>query len=483
MRLANKKSALSRDRQGADAKLLLTLCLVLALPCVPQTPARRKPAPNPAASPGARQPGDPANRFPLESLKITGNQLYTAQQILAVAGLKIGDPVAKDEFEQARKRLTDTGAFESVGLNFGPTADGKGYAGTFEVVEVGQLYPFRFEGLPDSDRHLREALKSREPLFADRIPGTKQLIDRFAYGLQTYLGDSFKDKVKAELAADKPGELTVVFRPATSPPAVAEVEFTGNKVLPASTLHNTLAAVATGLPYREETIRGLLDTSIRPLYDGRGRLKVVFGNVESVPAKNVDGVRVKVSVDEGPVYNFGTINSAVPIVPPKKVVKMANLKSGEVANFDMVSTAVDAIQKELRKEGYIRSHTQAERAVNDKEKTVDITFTSVLGTQFHMGKLNVSGLDVVTEPAIRKLWSMKEGNPYNADYPQFFLNRVKEDGYLDNLLETRWDQSIDEKTATVDVSLYFRGGTDPEIEKRKKKEREQQQQGQGPPIY
>ena len=77
---------------------------------------------------------------------------------------------------------------------------------------------------------------------------------------------------------------------------------------------------------------------------------------------------------------------------------------------------------------------------------------------------------------------MKEGTPYNADYPQFFLNRVKEDGYLDNLLETRWDQSIDEKTATVDVSLYFRGGTDPEIEKRKKKEREQQQQ-QGPPIY
>ena len=257
----------------SNAPCLVAALLVLALPCVSQTPARRKPAPKPAAAPVVQQPGDPANKFPLESLKIAGNQLYTAQQILAVAGLKVGTPVAKDEFEQARKRLTDTGAFESVGLSFGPTADGKGYAGTFEVVEVGQLYPFRFEGLPDSDRHLRDALKSREPLFADRIPGTKQLIDRFASDLQAYLGDSFKDKVKAELAADKPGELAVVFRPATTPPAVAEVEFTGNKVLPASTLHNTLAAVATGLPYREETIRGLLDTSIRPLYDGTGTVE------------------------------------------------------------------------------------------------------------------------------------------------------------------------------------------------------------------
>ena len=385
---------------GSGCEITLTLCLVLALPCVSQTPARRKPAPKPAASPGARQPGDPANKFPLESLKITGNQLYTAQQILAVAGLKVGDSGGQGRVRAGAEAIDRYRGVRKCRVNFGPTADGKGYAGTFEVVEVGQLYPFRFEGLPDSDRHLREALKSREPLFADRIPGTKQLIDRFASGLQTYLGDSFKDKVKAELAADKPGELTVVFRPATSPPAVAEVEFTGNKVLPASALHNTLAAVATGLPYREETIRGLLDTSIRPLYDGRGRLKVVFGNIEAVPAKNVDGVRVKVSVDEGPVYNFGTINSAVPIIPPKKVVKMANLKSGEVANFDMVSTAIDAIQKELRKEGYIRSQTQAERAVNDKEKTVDITFTSVLGLQFHMGKLNVAGLDVVTEPAI-----------------------------------------------------------------------------------
>lgn len=414
-------------------------------------------------------------KFPLMSLKVNGNKLYTEKQVLAVADMKLGGLVAKPEFEAAQKRLTESGAFESVGFGYAPTADGKGYAGTFDVVEVQQLYPFRFEGLPDSERHLREALKSREPLFGEKIPATRQIIDRFAAGLESYLGQSFKDKVVAQVTADAPGELVVVFRPATAPPAIAEVEFIGNQVLPASTLHNALAAVAVGVPYREETVRGLLDTSIRPLYDGRGRLKVIFGQITTIPAKGVDGVRVRINVEEGPIYKFGEIGSSVPVIPPRRVLKAANLKTGDVANFDAVSAAIDAIQKDLRKEGYMRSHTVAARTPHEQEKTVDINFTSTLGVRFHMAKLNITGLDVVSEPAIRKLWSMKEGDPYNADYPQFFLDRIKEDGYFDNLLATRWDQSINEKNATVDVTLYFKGGTDPDQEKRKKREREQQQ--------
>ena len=457
-------------------RLLAALILIVA-PGFAQRAPVRKPAPKVEAP----KPGDPSLKFPLVSLKVNGNSLYSEKQILTAAGMKMGVLVAKPEFEEAQKRLTASGAFESVGFSYGPSPDGKGYAGIFDVVEVQQLYPFRFEGLPDSERHLKAALKSREPLFEDKIPGTRQLIDRFAADLQEYLGQSFKDTVTAQVVADKPGELAVVFRPKTSPTAIAEVEFIGNQVLPASRLHNALSAVATGLPYREETVRNLLDTAIRPLYDGRGRLKVLFGAIDTVPVKNVDGVRVRVNVEEGPVFKFAEISSEVPVIPPKRVLKTANLKSGDVANFDAVSGAIDAIQKELHKEGYIRSRTSVRRRLHEKENTVDIAFTSELGTQFHMGKLIIAGLDVVSEPAIRKLWSLKEGDPFNGDYPQYFLNRVKEDGYFDNLLDTRWDQSIQEKTATVDITLHFKGGEDPEKEKRKKREREQQEGG--PPIY
>ena len=60
------------------------------------------------------------------------------------------------------------------------------------------------------------------------------------------------------------------------------------------------------------------------------------------------------------------------------------------------------------------------------------------------------------EAAIKKLWSLKEGKPYNADYPDFFLTQVKERGIFDNLGKTRFEIKINEQERTVDVTLYFR---------------------------
>lgn len=448
---------------------LLAAVLAIAVSCSAQAPAKRKAAP--------KAPITITDNWPLVALNIKGNRLYTEQQIVAVTGLKLGQPTTKPQFEAARANLITTGAFESVGLEFGPSTDGKGYTGTFEVVEVEQLYPIRFEDLPATDAQLRAYLTSHEPLFRDKIPGTKEVLNRIAGDIQAFLEKSnFKDKVSGRITADKPGELVATFRPGTPIPAIAEVQFVGNQAIPSSTLNNTLSGVAIGVPYRESAMRQLLDTSIRPLYDGRGRLNVTFGKIETEKAKDVDGVRVKIQVDEGSVYKFGTIESKVPVLQPRRVLKLATFKTGDVANFDAVGAVIDGIQKELRKEGYMRSQTRAERVVHNKEQTVDIAFNSILGQQFRMGKLKVEGLDVVTEPAVRKLWSVVEGNPYNADYPQLFCDRIKEDGYFDNLKSATWDQSINEKTSTVDVTLYFKGGADPRDEERRKRRREQEQQ-------
>ncbi len=454
---------------------LLVLVLLAVLPGLAQTSPRRRVAPKPIA---------PASEhWPLLSLKVDGNHLYRTPQIIAASGLKIGSPVSKPEFEAARARLLDTGAFESVGFQFGPTPDGKGIAATFEVSEVQQIYTYRFEELPAGDTALRAFLRERQPLFAEKIPGTKLVIERFATDLDSYLANTgFRDHVSAKVVADKPGELSILFRPATGPPAVAEVRFLGAQAVPAATLQNALAGVAIGVLYREATIRRLLEASIRPLYDGKGRLRVSFPKIETEKAKDVEGVRVKVSVEEGPVYNLGTVHSSVPDLTEKQVLKMAALKTGEAANFDAVASAIGKVQKELRKDGYMRSHTETERTVHDTEKTVDILFTSTLGPQFRMGKLTIDGLDVISEPVIRKLWSMTPGKPYDADYPQMFLDRVKEDGYFDYLQETRFDQTANEKNNTVDVTLHFRGGIDPEKEKEKERRRKLEQQ-EGPPPF
>ena len=79
-----------------------------------------------------------------------GNHVYTAEQIFAVAGLRVGQKAGKAEFDAARDKLEATGAFDNVSYRFAPSKDNEGYDATYEVAEVGQLYPVRFDG---SARH------------------------------------------------------------------------------------------------------------------------------------------------------------------------------------------------------------------------------------------------------------------------------------------------------------------------------------------
>jgi len=65
-------------------------------------------------------------------------------------------------------------------------------------------------------------------------------------------------------------------------------------------------------------------------------------------------------------------------------------------------------------------------------------------------------LDLNGEAAIRKMWTLKEGKPYNPEYRDYFLSRVREEGLFDDLGETRSEQKISDQTHTVDVTLYFK---------------------------
>jgi hypothetical protein len=83
------------------------------------------------------------------------------------------------------------------------------------------------------------------------------------------------------------------------------------------------------------------------------------------------------------------------------------------------------------------------------------------GSQFTLRKLDIQGLDLIGEPAIRKMWKIEPGQPFQDGYPEAFLSRVREEGIFDNLGKTRAESNIDEATHTVDVTLFFSGAGTP----------------------
>lgn len=391
-------------------------------------------------------------RFPLVSLQVTDPGRYTATQIQQAAGLKLEQLVEPADFEMARRRLLDSGHFETVGYRYRPAAGGRGYELTFEVKPVAQAYPVRFARLTKPAEQLAALLRAADPLFAEKIPATEALLKRYGAVLEAAVGE----KVIAKVTAEGPDDLKIVFEPARPAPSVAEVQFTGNQVLPATALQNAIAGAAIGSVWDESRFRQLLEANVLPLYEARGRIRAAFARITAEPVRDVNGVRVTVEVVEGEAYTLGEISVETEAAPASQLLKAAKLTTGDLANFEEIKAGLERMCALIRRNGYLQAAATSDRHIDDAKKVVNLTVLIDPGPRFVFGKLHLVGLDILSEPVIRRMWGLKEGQPFNPEYPDYFLQRIREEGVFENLGKTRSEMKLDEKALRADVTLYFR---------------------------
>ena len=402
-------------------------------------------------------------------MTVAGNHTWTPEQILKAAGLHVGETVTKQAFEDARDRLLATGDFRTVGYSYEPNEQHNGYAGRLEVTEEEQLYPIGFDSLPATDQELRGVLKADDPLFGERVPATEPIVKRYVGYLSAFLATKgYHEKITGALAAESTPELTLLFRPAIRP-SIAQVKFTGNKAFRQEELQSAIASVAIGSVYIAPRFQAFLENSVRPVYESRGYVRVSFPKVTVDKAPDVNGVIVTVAVDEGQAYKLGAIK--VPEDAPQ-MLKIAGLKPGGVFNYNDVAAAKQKILVNWRRRGYMKANVSSDLHIDDKDKTVTLILSVDSGPRYTFHALTIKGLDLIAEPAVRKMWGMEEGHPYNVDYPDRFLKVVREEGVLDNLGDTKADAKVNEENHTVDVTLMFNGTLSERAKKRKEADQE-----------
>ena len=415
-------------------------------------PKRTVPVPKPAPEPeiGA------VPEFPIATLAVEGNVRYPAPAILHLAGLKPGDRASKPAFEAARDRLLATGAFDSVGYRYFTAPDGRSYEAVFQVVESGPLYPFRLDGIPGDAGELTAFLRAKDPLYGPQLAATSPRISQYAAWIQEFAQTrGLKGTVVGKVEADAPGELTIIFRPEGNPPVVADVTFRGNLVVPSQVLKPAILGVALGVPFQEGRFRQLLDNSLRPIYEARGRLTVEFPKIAATPSADVRGLNVEVTVNEGEVFQLGELQLLGPGIPEAELRRVADFRSGDVANFQAVEEGIERMRRLLRRNGYLAAVLTPKRTLHLAEKRVDLTVEIQPGDQYHFRRLKVEGLDIQSEPVIRKMWALAPGDPMNPDYPEIFLKRIEADQVFDNLKTTRSELRLDAETRAADVVLLF----------------------------
>ena len=426
------------------------IIILLAATAAAQAPKKKPATPTPAPAPPAVN-----QKFPIEAIKVTGSKLYPEPAIIAATGLKPGELLDDRRIETARDNLLASGAFTSVAFRYVPAPSQRGYLLTFEVIDLEQLFDYRIERFGVDEAKLRAFLKQREPLFGTRIPGAETVLVRFRAAIAEYLKSQGKPPDVAGRVASDNGQTFVLFSPPGQLPAVATIGFTGNKLIPLTQLQNTIHPVAVGSQFREVHFRELLENAIRPLYDSRGRLRMKFTKIESKPSESVKGLAITVGIDEGESFSFGPVTIQGVPGGEEVLVKAAAIPESEVADMSVVTAAQERIHRYLRGIGHMAVASEVDRQLVDQDRLCRITFKVTPGPPYMFGKLLFQGLDLHGEHEMRRIWTLKPGTVFNGEYPELFVNRVKEDKLFDGLENLRAVTIPDHKALTVDVKLIF----------------------------
>lgn len=397
-------------------------------------------------------------KFPLREIEIVGSKIYPADRVIALTGLKVGEPVAEADFQNALGKLNDAGVYDDLRYEFGPK-DG-GYRLVITVDEVDLTYPLRLDGFDMPREELLALLESKVPLFSETVPATGTMVDRIGDALQKHWKASGHDEdVMGRLAPIDAERLAMVFQPERRLDSIAFVKFEGSQIIDPLDLQRMFNPIAMGEPYTETRIRELLLANVRPLFEDSGRMAVKFCPCTTEPDDDTNGLNVTVQVEDGPAYVYSRIERPdVPGFEKSQIEKIIDFKPDQTVHMGDVRIAQGKLDEEMRKKGFLKAETTVDITINDEDRKVALEFDATPGKQYFFDRVEIRGLDILAEPAVRKRWGMKPGEPFNPTYPRYFLDRIEAEQMFDGLSDTRAETKIDEVSNKVHVILTFFGG-------------------------
>jgi outer membrane protein assembly factor BamA len=408
----------------------------------------------------------------LVALKATGTARYTDKEILAASGLQIGQIAADGDFREAAQRLGDSGLFSDVVYSYSSSGAGVRLEMQLADADQSKLVPAHFENFVwFTDDELRTALQGRVPLFKQLLPVAGTLPDRISEALQAILTEKqFPGRVNylRESLDESGGSLSgIAYRVEEIGIRIRNVEFPGASPEQTSLL-TTAARHLTGAEYGRATLAAAAKFDLLPVYLQRGYLKTSFGPSDArvVPQRSpptdaqapaelqVDAI---VPVMPGKMYSTSSVDwKGLSAIKIGELAPLLHLPTGQPADAVRLLRDIEDMGKLYRSRGYMTVQIKPDAQFDEEKSTVHYDLNIVEGDLYKMGELEILGLDTQATARMQAAWTLREGQPYNADYPNKF---VEDTGQL-LPRGVRWAVSIHEtleaKDKTVAVEIRFK---------------------------
>ncbi len=405
-------------------------------------------------------PKDSANDHKLISVRVTGSQRYSPEEITAACGLKIGSNATEDDFKKATQSLGETGLFSNISYSFAYSPVGTKL--DLQLTDNDKMVPTRFENFVwFSDQELIAKIHESLPLFRGQVPVGGDFSDQVSDALQALLLQhslaARADYIREAEENDGP-IVAVNFRVTGINLRVHEL--TVPNASPAE--QAPLAAAAKkleGAEYLRSQVALFAKATLLPIYRERGFLQANFSDPQTKVFQEDQGdaqVDIALPVNPGLQYKTGKLawdgNTAF---PAEKLQSLIRLQPGQPANAVQLDWDLEAIHKLYGTVGRMTEAVIPEAEFDDAAGSVAYKFHVHEGDVFHLGDLDIRGLDSKLTDRVRDTWTLQPEDPYDSGYAKRFVEQAWKLLPANMNWTVNIHEGVNEKDKTVDVTVRY----------------------------
>ncbi len=394
------------------------------------------------------------------SIVIEGNRRVEADTIRSYFKLAPGERLDAAKIDSALKALYASGLFQDIRISQ------SGGRLLVTVVEAPVIDRLAFEGNNKiKDEQLQQEIqsKARGSLSRAAVQADVQRI------IEVYHRNGRFDVQVVPKIVERPNNrVDLIFEiKEGEKTGVKTIIFVGNhaysdyrlkEVIKTST-SNILSFLQTTDVYDPDRIEADRDL-IRRFYlsHGYADVQVVSATGEYDPRQK--GFTITFTIEEGPLYHFGTIDiqSNIRSVDANRLRSALRMRQGDVYNGEAIEKTIEDLTVEISKHGYPFATVRPRGDRNAQNRTVSVAFVIDEGVRAYIERINIRGNTRTRDYVIRREFDISEGDPYNRALIDRAERRIKNLNFFKNVKITNEPGSAPDRVViNVDVEEQSTG--------------------------
>jgi outer membrane protein insertion porin family len=172
--------------------------------------------------------------------------------------------------------------------------------------------------------------------------------------------------------------------------------------------------------------------SIRRYYMKNGYADFRIVNTDVVYQADPPGYVITITLEEGPQYHVSSVSvtSNIPKVDGPALARFVQLRPGDVYDAGAVDRSVEAISRDVARQGYAFSEARPHGERDTTNNTIALSFSVDNGPKVYIERIDIVGNTRTRDYVIRREFDIGEGDPYNHVLIERAERRLNSLGYF-----------------------------------------------------